>query len=234
VPGVAESPQRGLVTARDLRAGGQRGPDRQRRVSADPPGQLECPVQGAARRGDPVHEAQRSRAVGSEVVAGQQQLPADVRRQRADYPERAPEVGHQPSLDLGKAEPGVGGGHHQVAAEHQFQPAAQSEPLDRGDERLSPVPLDEAGDAAAGRRRARALGEISAGTEEPRSAGEHAAPQLRVVRQFIHRRVEARGDLGVDRVPLLLALDRDDENAAVALPADRHQRGPDMHAGIVT
>ena len=77
----------------------------------------------------------------------------DLERSRQRQPLREPDrparTGEQPALDLGQPERRLVGGDHEVAREHDLEPARDRRAVDRGDDRLREVALDEAGEATA-------------------------------------------------------------------------------------
>ena len=121
-------------------------------LRGDRRGQLERGVDGAARLGEAVDDAQsscaRSASIGSPVSASSiASVVGHARGRRSS----APRGGHERALDLRDAELGARGGDDQVAGQRDLEAARDREALDRGDERLARRALDDAREAAARR-----------------------------------------------------------------------------------
>src|SRR5215207_9910614 len=205
----------------------QAGASADRSDRADPLRQCERARHRAAGFGDHVHEPECMRALGGQAITGEQQLPGHVERQRARRAEQPTTGGDEPALDLGQPERRRARRHHEIAGEHDLEPAAERGSLDRGDQRLLAVAPDDAVLAAALGACAPALraGQVAPGREHRRRPGDDSHPELGVVVEPVERGADAVGDRLVDRVALLLALDAHDEHALVDLRGHAHRRG---------
>nr|MDT0665404.1 hypothetical protein [Micromonospora sp. DSM 115978] len=134
VRGVTGCPAGGLVgrefLARDVegRSHGERG------VGDDPVGEREGAVEGAAGLGEVVDEPEAFGTFGGEVVAGGEHFESDVAGQRTGGTKGTAEVGHETAFDFGKAERSGTAGDDHVAAQDEFDAAAEREAFDGGDQ----------------------------------------------------------------------------------------------------
>ena len=163
-------------------------------------------------------------ALGADRLAGQGQLHRQVVRDPARQAQQRAGGGHQPALDLGDAEAGVAGGDDEVARQRDLEAAGQRPALDGRDQRLARGPLGDAGEAAVADVRALAGHErlqVHARAERAAGAGEDAGAQRLVLVEPVERGGDPLGDGQVDRVARLRPVDRDDQDLAVGLGADR-------------
>jgi hypothetical protein len=142
--------------------------------------------------------------------------------------ERATEVGHQAALHLGQPELRRRRRDDEVARQHELEPATHRVALHRSDQRLGATARDQTDEPAALGRRARAAREVGARGEHVSASGEDAAPEVGVVLQTVHRCVDARGDVGVQRVLLRHSIHARDEHPPVTTDLDSH--GPPICA----
>ncbi len=128
----------------------------------------------------------RSASARRHAATGHHQLERLLRRHRA-HQRHGDHVGPEPDVDLGRAEHGVVGRHHQVAGQGQAHAAGQREPVHPGDGRLAEIPQvpEQGGHLAAAvvqvevARPGRHPGEIGAGAEGlVARAGDHHDPCL--------------------------------------------------------
>ena len=93
---------------------------------------------------EPVDEPEVVGPGGVDRVAREGELHGDVERDLAAEAEQAAGAGDERPLHLGDAEGGRGGRHHQVAGQHDLGAAGQRRAVDRRDDRLGALPLDDA------------------------------------------------------------------------------------------
>jgi len=130
--------------------------------------------------------------------------------------------GDHATRDLGQAEAGVPGGDHEVARQHDLEPAAIGHALDGSDQRRVPGPANHAVRTAALGGFARAVRQVGARAEHSAGTGEHSRPQVRVVVEQVERRVQSGGHLRVDRVAFGRPIHPNKQHAPVALGQDGH------------
>ena len=96
-------------------------------------------------------------ALGRDRLAGEDHLHRRGLTDGARQAEQAAGAGDQVALHLGEAERRAGGGDDHVGGEHDLAAAGGRESVDRDDDRLVALAVDEAGEAArlvpSGRRR---------------------------------------------------------------------------------
>ena len=111
----------------------------------------------------------------------------------------------------------------QIARQRDLQPARHRKPLDRGDQGLARGTLGDARKASVARVGPLARDErleVHAGAEALAGAGEHADGQPRVVVELVERVGDSLRDGCVDRVALIGAVDRDQEDPVPTLGQD--------------
>ena len=113
--------------------------------------------------------------------------------------------------------------HHEIAGDHQLQPACQRVPLDRGDQRLGGRLLDDPAEAAPLDARAFAAQEtleVHSRAERAPRAGEDAHTQIVLGIELVHRRRDPLGRGLGHRVLRLGPVYGDDQHAVTNLAQD--------------
>src|ERR1700728_1325580 len=180
--------------------------------------------QGLAGADQPTDQAGLVQPIGGEVLAGQHDLHGQVVRHPAGQPEQPACRRRQASPDLGQPELRRHARHDQVAAQGELEAAGERVPLDRGDHGLGRRPLGDPAEAAArhdGRVPAQEAPQAHARGERAARAGQDDDPRILVAVELVHRGGYAAGDLAVDSVARLGAIDRDDGDPAVAVGENR-------------
>jgi len=134
---------------------------------------------------------------------------------------RAAGAGQQAELHLRQPHLRAGPGCTGVAAQRQFQPAAQRDALDGGNHGHRHV-LDGGDDLAQVGilHRAPELGDVGAAAERPRRASQHDCPQAGLPAQRVQRRHDALAQRQPQRVHRRV-VHRD--HGDVAVPLHRHR-----------
>ena len=123
--------------------GAQRRAHRRGTVRRDAGGQCDRVGHGTAGLAHRIEHPVSKGGVGADGVAGEEQPDGHGPGQGTRTTKECPAGGDQATFDLGQAEQCRGRGHDQVTGEHEFEPAAERDPLDRCDDRLAPLAADE-------------------------------------------------------------------------------------------
>ena len=173
-----------------------------------------------------VDQAQLVGSLSTECPAGDQQFPSDVGWQRAGGTEQGAGGGHETTACLREPERGRPRGDDRIARERDFQATAERDALHRRDDRGVALAADDAVLAAAFGAQIGTLGDIGAGAEDARGAGENTDPQVRIILEPVERGIDALRGRAVDRIAFGLALDADHQDVTAAFLDDAHADTP--------
>ncbi len=162
----------------------------------------------------------RSASIGSPVSASSiAMLRGSTRGSRS----RPPPAATSERLTSGIPSRAPRGGDDQIAGQRDLESARHRESFDRRDQRLGRAALGDPGEAAVGGVGGLAGDErlqVHPGAEALAGAGQHADRQAVVAVELVERGGDPLRDRGVDRVALVGAVDRDQEDAPAALCED--------------
>ena len=132
--------------------------------------------------------------------------------------------GEEPTLRLGEPERGAGGGHDEVAGEHELEPAGEGRALHRGDDRLRVV---APGDAAEARPSSSSIAAALPDATALRSAPAQKigpVPVMTTVQTsssasiVVEGRLDGQRELGAHRVARFGAVEPQDLDPTLAVP----------------
>ncbi len=170
--------------------------------------------------GNFVDQADLIGAFRPDEIAGQRQFQRDAFGDLIGQHHHAASSGHKPALHFGNPEFGVGIGDHQIAGDHQFQPACQRIAFDRRDQRLGGRGLHHAAKPApfdAGAFAAQEAFQVHPRTECPARTSDDADAQIILGVQPIHRRRDSFGSRLGHRVFGFGTVDGDDQDTVFNL-----------------
>ena len=220
LPELRLGPALGL--SHDLLARGHR----QRRVAGDALGELHRDLDGRARLGHARHQPVLVRLLGGDGIGGERHLHRHAVGDPPGQPEQGAAGGEEPDSGLRDAELDALRRDQEVARERQLEPAGEGEALDRGDQRFA-GPLGEELVESLGHPLGEERLEVHPGAEAASGAGQHAGGEPVVAVELVHGGEQALAELGVDRVPLVGTVERDQQHPPPGFGQDDIGHVPD-------
>ena len=217
---AGQSPAQLIAARGPLIDGLERFLNGERGISHDPASEFQGAGQGRARLCEVIDETCGMGSLGTDRVAGQDQLSCEIEWQRIRSAKQRGASRKHTDRDLGQSETSRPRRNDEIAGEDDLEPTAQGGAFDGRHQRLAPHSTNDAVFAAAFGDVVAVAGEVAAGAEDRIGSSQHARPERIVVIELIQRRIELVRHFAIDGVSLGLPTHRDDQQMIFATSFD--------------